>query len=285
MITLAICTYQREKLLKKCLESIYNNVTQYDFYVLVVDNCSTDKTNLVCNNYAAKYRNFRYVREIKQGLSYARNCAIEKTETNWIFFIDDDGRLPDNFINRLYYGILIDSVDVLGGTYIPYFDIDPPSWLPNSFGKKELLRTDFGEVKNGFLAGGVMGFKIASIGNIRFNTELGMNASSIGYGEEVLFQTELRNLGCKIYFDPHLIMEHHVAPNKLSRRWHLKASFAFGRDSWKAFDKNLTYRDLVYLIRELLLNKLFVIRSFYDMKKAFILLGKLYGAMRLLLKG
>ncbi|MDQ0087037.1 acetyltransferase-like isoleucine patch superfamily enzyme/glycosyltransferase involved in cell wall biosynthesis [Paenibacillus anaericanus] len=61
LISICIPTYNREKDLEYCLESIFNQIgNDSSFEIIVSDNCSTDSTLLVLGKYNAKYTNFRF---------------------------------------------------------------------------------------------------------------------------------------------------------------------------------------------------------------------------------
>ena len=76
MITLIICTYNREKYIGPLLESIAkNDYPTSDYEIVLVDNNCTDNTRGVCEQFATTHPEItlRYVVETEQGLSAARN--------------------------------------------------------------------------------------------------------------------------------------------------------------------------------------------------------------------
>ncbi len=77
-ITIAICTYNRKELLKRCLDSLLPQLTD-QVEILVIDN-GTHKVKTLVDLYS----NIRYVSESNTGLSYARNKAIKEANGDWI---------------------------------------------------------------------------------------------------------------------------------------------------------------------------------------------------------
>ncbi len=56
-VSVCIVTYNQEKYIGKCLESIVTQKCNFDFEVIVGDDCSTDKTQKIIQEYLDKYPN------------------------------------------------------------------------------------------------------------------------------------------------------------------------------------------------------------------------------------
>ena len=56
-VTVSVCvlTYNHEKFIAKCLESILEQETDFDFEIQIGEDASTDKTRAICQAYADKY--------------------------------------------------------------------------------------------------------------------------------------------------------------------------------------------------------------------------------------
>ena len=80
-ITVAICTYNRAKLLDETLASMQCiSYPSEKWELLVIDNNSSDNTREVTESYAGKALSPRWVFEEKQGLDKARNRAIKESK-------------------------------------------------------------------------------------------------------------------------------------------------------------------------------------------------------------
>jgi glycosyltransferase involved in cell wall biosynthesis len=55
MVSVCVVTYNQEKYIRQCLQSIVNQKTDFDFEVLVADDCSTDNTCAIVQEFADKY--------------------------------------------------------------------------------------------------------------------------------------------------------------------------------------------------------------------------------------
>ena len=56
-VTSIIVTYNHEKYITRCIESILNQNIKYDHKIFITDDCSTDNTTNICNEYVKKYPN------------------------------------------------------------------------------------------------------------------------------------------------------------------------------------------------------------------------------------
>ncbi len=54
-VSVCVITYNQEKYIRQCLQSIVNQQTDYDFEVIVGDDCSTDDTRLIVQEFAQNY--------------------------------------------------------------------------------------------------------------------------------------------------------------------------------------------------------------------------------------
>ncbi|REH89504.1 glycosyltransferase, partial [Staphylococcus felis] len=85
-ITCGILTYNEEKNINRCLNSLYYLFDE----LLVLDSCSTDRTIDILKSYS-KVTTFQV--PWKNDFSHHRNLIIEKAKFNWIYFIDADNWL------------------------------------------------------------------------------------------------------------------------------------------------------------------------------------------------
>lgn len=114
-ITVVICTRNRPKELKQCIEQLKRSNDQ-DFELLVVDNASdTDETERV----VAAFGDIAYVRENRKGLDIARNTGIKHAGNAIIAFTDDDVVVDVNWITRVKEGFENPQTMALTGLTIP----------------------------------------------------------------------------------------------------------------------------------------------------------------------
>src|SRR5262245_15395288 len=88
-ITVVVATYKRPFLLKKCIESILDNVYQYYEIVVVGQGLDFSSKEVIEGEFSHESK-LRYIHIEKVGLSYARNAGCQHAKGEVIVFIDDD---------------------------------------------------------------------------------------------------------------------------------------------------------------------------------------------------
>lgn len=96
-ISIVIPTFNAEKTIYRCLKSIFENKPLVQkSEIIVVDNNSSDETELVVKNF-----DVAYVKELKQGRSYARNAGLKVSRGQLIAFIDADVVIELDWIEKM----------------------------------------------------------------------------------------------------------------------------------------------------------------------------------------
>lgn len=97
-IATIIVTYNGEKWLRRCLDSVLRSSYPSDLFV--VDNCSTDSTLLILKDYPVNLEALNF----NAGFGYANNLILEKlkdSDYDYFFLINQDIYLEDNSIGKL----------------------------------------------------------------------------------------------------------------------------------------------------------------------------------------
>lgn len=122
-LTLAICLYNAEKYIAATLQSVVQQTIQ-DFHLLIVNDCSTDKSVEVVEQFFA--RNSRQYELISfdenKGIGYARYFAERHAMTQYMMFLDADDILYSNAIEKLYAKITSDPDLMAVGCHLEYID-------------------------------------------------------------------------------------------------------------------------------------------------------------------
>ncbi len=225
MISIIVCTYNREIYLPKMLQSILDqNCSPNKFEVILVNNNSRDNTEQICKAYQEKNKeiNFNYYLEEKQGLSYARNRGLKEASGNYYVFVDDDAFLDANYVEELEK-YLEDTPDMIGfgGKILPYLECELPNWMSTylstlmsiiDLGKEVVL---FGGKK--YPIGANMGVSKSVVDKIGdFNEELGRSGDSMLGGEEKDFFFRIKQANIPIYYFPKMLVNHVIPKKRLT---------------------------------------------------------------------
>lgn len=106
--SIVIVTYNRQKELVQCLESIRKCPTSHPYEVVVIFN--GDRTNI--ERFSRIYKDFSFYFIHKTTPAAARNFAVTKAQGEYFFFLDDDCTLPTDYFTNLSFD---GNWDVLGG--------------------------------------------------------------------------------------------------------------------------------------------------------------------------
>ncbi|MCR5127201.1 MAG: glycosyltransferase [Lachnospiraceae bacterium] len=105
LITIIIPVYNKEAYLKRCLDSVLSQ-TYPHLEVLLVDDCSSDGSLKICEDYAKRDARVRVLKqEENAGASAARNAGIEAATGDYIGFTD-----ADDWIEPGMYEALLDAI-------------------------------------------------------------------------------------------------------------------------------------------------------------------------------
>lgn len=88
LVSVIIPTYNREKYIKKALESVFFQTFQ-DFEIIVIDDGSTDNTKSVLEPYIKEGR-VKYITQQNLKVSKARNNGIRNAQGKYIALLDSD---------------------------------------------------------------------------------------------------------------------------------------------------------------------------------------------------
>jgi glycosyltransferase involved in cell wall biosynthesis len=96
-VDVAIITKDSQRMLRKCLDSVYANVPINN--LIVVDGYSTDNTKLIFEEFHQKFGNVIFIQEHGTRAS-ARQRAIQHVKTDWFMFVDSDVVLSKNWFQK-----------------------------------------------------------------------------------------------------------------------------------------------------------------------------------------
>lgn len=106
-VSIIVTTFNRKKIITKLLDSLKNQKNQNVSYeVIIIDDHSTDDTNILIENYIQKYKlsNFRYyLKPYNSGNpSIPRNDGIFLAKGKYVFFVDSDDYIHQDTIFDAY---------------------------------------------------------------------------------------------------------------------------------------------------------------------------------------
>ena len=90
LVSVIIPVYNAERVIKTTLESVFAQ-TYSDIEIILVDDCSSDNSQSIIEEYAKKHPEIVYFRQsTNQGAGAARNKALELAKGQYVAFLDAD---------------------------------------------------------------------------------------------------------------------------------------------------------------------------------------------------
>ncbi len=238
-ITVAIQTHNRSATLAETLGSLRDlrcpETAEYE--ILVVDNNSNDNTPQVIQEYRRVLApRLRSVFEPRQGLSHARNRALQEARGHIVSFLDDDVIVDPDWLSAVAAAFEEHSAAVVGGRSYLIFRSERPAWLPEHY-EFYLSRLDYG---NQVIVGtdrDLYGLNFSVRKDLAvqvggFDPSLGRcGSTSFRSGEESDLLQKIHACGGVVVYEPRAVVGHLVLRERLTRKWFLRRAFAAGFDT------------------------------------------------------
>lgn len=276
MVSIVICTYNRQEYLPKCLAHLKAqkcNVEEYE--IVLINNNSTDNTDVICNDFIKTNSNLNvsYFIEKNPGLSFARNRGIKEAKGDIICFIDDDGfAIPEyvNIISEFAKDKIYDSYMAFGGKVIPcYNEGMAPKWI-TPYISGLVSEVDLGSKVKTFAkkypAGCNMVFR-----KVFFEKHGGFNTDLHTRGDDKFIFLKLKEKGYKILYIPKLEVSHFIDDYRLDKAFIIRLSKVIGQSEYIRLQNSSAMNRLVKQIEYIVKLKIaFVLSTIYACQGSFL---------------
>jgi len=116
-ISVVIPTYNRERFLKRAIESVLNQTFQ-DFELIIVDDGSTDKTKEVVDSFQSNKIKYIYQKN-SGGAAFPKNTGIKIAQGEYIAILDsDDEWLPEKLEKQIGFFEKHSEISVVGCNFL-----------------------------------------------------------------------------------------------------------------------------------------------------------------------
>ena len=218
-LSIIIPVYNVERYLEECINSVKIQTFQ-NYEVILVDDGSTDRSSVMCDEYAEKDPRIKVIHIKNQGISKARNTGIEAAIGEYLYFLDSDDMIADqNVLTDMMRLTLYPGVDVVEGRGVNF---DDGSVLPRVRLKKlsyDIVKLDEKTKRRrlcSFLAGFI--FSLSLVGNTRFSSKLTS-------GEDILFSQQMITKAKKIVITDRICMFRRVRKGSITHLGFSKGFF------------------------------------------------------------
>ena len=88
-VSIIIPAYNAKPTLSKCLDSCINQTFE-DIEIIIINDGSTDGSNIIMCNYAKIDGRINVINKINEGLPFARKSGVEVAKGEYVFHLDAD---------------------------------------------------------------------------------------------------------------------------------------------------------------------------------------------------
>jgi len=245
LISVIVPVYNAEENLNRCINSILNQ-TLIDFELLLVNDGSKDSSADICDTLAKTDTRVRVLHKENGGASSARNLGIEKSNGEYICFVDSDDYVDKSYLSAFFIDALKDDkytfviqrlANINDGKYRKQPEFVEGLYIKSEFSKLFSLNLI---MKRGYPSCKLFNSKTLKTYNIKFNP-------NIHYCEDLLFMLTYLKYVDTVYFSNDINYNYISTEGSLSKKYNTYES------EFLAF--NLLNEEFKVLVRQFSLDK------------------------------
>ena len=100
-VSIVIPVYRAADTITRCVESLEKN-TYKNLQVILIEDCSGDKTIEVCRELEKKYNNVVCIENLENhGVSYTRNRGLDEADGTYLMFVDSDDYVEADYVETM----------------------------------------------------------------------------------------------------------------------------------------------------------------------------------------
>lgn len=242
-VSVIIPTLNRSRLLNRTLFTLFEQITDNDFEIIVVDNGSSDNTREIVEKYIGiRKNNLVYVYDDRPGLLVGRHIGAQNAKGDILTFIDDDVILPPCWIQGIYDVFSNESISLATGNNYPFYECDVPEWIGkmwSSHGDKGryLYQLSLLDLRDGSFT-----IEPVFVWGLNYHIRKNVFCDVGGFNPDILPKDYIHFIGdgetgisdtikqknYKAFFDSRLSLYHTVTSERLSKDYFLRRSHTEG---------------------------------------------------------
>lgn len=215
--SIIIPVYNIGEYVEKCLSSVASQVFK-DFEAIIIDDGSTDDSNIICSKFKEADSRFILIKQTNQGLSAARNKGLSIAQGKYVVFVDGDDFLKADFLNTIHDDITKCNADVIICQDIRVYSNGNKKRILNNYSNNVFLNKPKDSLKHivtrkrMLVAAWSTIISAEVIKNNSFIFKVGVSSEDIEWSLKLLTIPKL-----KFYYDSNAIYFYNVRNNSLSK--------------------------------------------------------------------
>jgi glycosyltransferase involved in cell wall biosynthesis len=233
-LSLIISTRNRSSALARTLESLRMLRTSQPWELLIIDNGSSDDTQLTIKRFGATFSGaVQLVSEPKRGLANAHNAGFRQAKSPICVFIDDDCYPSEDYLSAISVCFAEDpGIGFIGGRILPWSDDDCTVATQKS--TKRVAFAPYSFIPTGVIHGANFACRRTAIEAAGgFDSRFGPGALFFN-AEEVELLARISNTGWAGAYDPRPLVYHHHGRKNGWDEWRVVRSYERGRGGYYA---------------------------------------------------
>lgn len=122
LVSIIIPVFNRECYLEECLNSAINQ-TYKNIEIVIIDDCSTDSSPMICDNYSKKYTFIRvYHLNKNHGINHVRSYALSLVKGDYILWLDSDDYISEKRVENMVKPVIEYNAEIVLSGFTVFFE-------------------------------------------------------------------------------------------------------------------------------------------------------------------
>lgn len=222
MISIIIPAFNSSRTIENCINSIVASGTSgIEFEIIIINDGSTDNTEEICLSLTSKYSFIKYFKQNNQGVSAARNYGIEKSNGEYICFVDSDDMVMPEYLTTIQKYCNNSDITFFGFIKFETKSEKKEIKIPKEFRSSNKIEIEEGIaylLKNnnanffGFTWSKIFSANIIKKNNIKFNKDIQIKEDELFTLEYCTYISSLQILNIALY-------HYNIFPTSLSHHF------------------------------------------------------------------
>lgn len=115
-VSIVMPVYNEEAVLQRAISSIIDQ-KYINWELIIVDDGSKDKSLEIAKEFEKKDKRIKVLHQENRGVSEARNYGLTMASGEWIWFVDSDDQVSEDFLEKVFSKPISSKIDLIVGNF------------------------------------------------------------------------------------------------------------------------------------------------------------------------